>query len=924
MLVASALTGVFAASQVAAAQTATPAAGPLGNQSSNAGPGEVSPPNAGPAEVSNPTSEPSENIQVKVQRRLLRERNAPSAATQLGANQIAQVGVQGSVSTLLRQAPSVNVYQQGIGPNEPVITIRGLRGIEVAETLDDVPMQDLLNGGAGQYLQNLLGGRFNLDQIGGSTIYAGVAFPDRNTFGTIGGTVAFDSLRPSPDRFIDLTGSVGSFGTWQEGFTANSGKLDGFLGSGYNAPSMMLKYSNLQTKGFIDYTPARYNNMEFAFDKPYEDGLSKFQATVLYNTGSGLVTPEPIPVPYLQQNGMFSNYSPDQEFVHQANDYLTIILKDTTYINDWLSAGLSAFYLESDSDSNFYGNPSIFSAPASGIPGSATVGGAAPFNQTIAGFGGQSDYGPGGLFYQPNVVPYNGAAAYPAGSAGCPTAVFNEWNAAGLQSPCGYNSEYIQQHNDTYGLQPRLTITPSDIFGIRNTITVGALIAKETSPIEPTYYGGLPNVPTTAANEAGTFGGAFDGGVYRIIYQTFAQDKIDFLHNTLHMTPGLTFEGTTSGYSSSTVFGGAPSAATLANPYCQAGNECGYGSYSADKWDREILPFFNIDYDLDRILPMAKGTSIYGSYGESALFAPVTDFSPSTLNQSPPYASIVHAFEGGIRYDTARVALNADIYYQKIDRDFGFFEYQGGPEDGLSLYDNNGQRQFQGQEFSAEWKITPRWDLFGNFSHVRARYLQTALASVTVQEDQFGYGERGTNISGIPQWLATFGVDYDHKGWFLGGDEFHARLEGQYTGRQYTTYDVNGLSNVGSFSNVGIPPFGSYLYYQTTAGATTTNPNGGLEPYLVFNLDLNYSLPVRQLGVPVLKKLDFDLNILNLFNKHYYQYYYNQASPASCGTFGANGAFPGQAESSYSCGGNFNDGLPGEPFAATFTVTARF
>ena len=42
--------------------------------------------------------------------------------------------------------------------------------------------------------------------------------------------------------------------------------------------------------------------MLFAFDKPYGGGLSKFQASVLYNTADGLVTPEPIPLPYLAQN----------------------------------------------------------------------------------------------------------------------------------------------------------------------------------------------------------------------------------------------------------------------------------------------------------------------------------------------------------------------------------------------------------------------------------------------------------------------------------------------------------------------------------------------------------------------------------------------------------------------------------------------
>lgn len=863
-------------------------------------------------------------ILVAKQRQILREKNSPSAATKLGSDAILQTGVQGSVATLLRQAPSVYVYQFGIGNNEPVLSLRGARGLETAQTYDGVPMQDLLNGGTGQYLQNLLGGRFNLDQISNVTIYPGVAFPNKNTFGTIGGTIAYESLRPAAEAGVDVIGSIGSFGTYQEGFAANSGKLDGVLGTGYDAPSILLKYTNLQTNGFIDYTPARYNNMEFAFDKPYNEGLSKFEATVLYNTGDGLTIPEPIPVPYLQQNGNFSNYSPDQEFTRQNNDYLTFIFKDDNYINQYLSLGGSLFYIHTDSDTTNYGNPSIFAAPGSGIPGSVTVGGAAPFNQTIAGFGGQGAYGPGAPFYQPGVVSYDGNAAYPPGSAGCPLSVSQQYAAAGLTSPCGYNALYTQQQNDTYGIQPRATISIPEYYGFVNTIQTGGLIAKETSPLLPSYIGGTPNFPHTPETQGGLFGGAFNGGTQRTIYQVYAQDKIDTLQNTLHLTPGLTFEGTGSSYNSGTVFGGTVAPAVLATPYCSTeGNTCAYGAYKATKWDRELLPFFNISYDLDRIIPAARGTSLYGSYGESALFAPVTDFSPSAVGGSVPYASIVHLFEYGAKYNTSKFSLNADYYYQKVDRDFGFFQYQGGPLEGLSLYTNLGERQYQGEEFSGTYQIDQNWQLFGNFSHIRAVYLKQSLASVTIQEDQFGFAGRGDPVSGIPDWLSTFGVDYDHKNWFLAGDEFHTRFEGQYTGRQATTYDVNGFSNVGSFANSGIPPFGTYLYYQTTAGATTYDPNGGIEPFILFNWDINYKLPLRQYTHGYMKSVDFDLNILNLFNKLYYQYVYKQVSPASCPNF-TSGPFAGLAQSSYSCGQQFKDALPGEPFAITFTATAHF
>ena len=919
-----ALTALLAAAP-AMAQVATPAnTAPVNQTPANtpvqapAQAARTSSGGAGPA--SNFVAGTSQSIIVRAQRRLLRETNSPSAVTELGTAQIAQTGVQGSVATLLRAAPSVYVYQQGIGNNEPVLSVRGLRGLEVAQTLDGVPMQDLLNGGSGSYLQNIIGGRFDLDQISGVSIYPGVAYPDKNTFGTIGGTIAYTSLRPSNERGVDLTGSIGSFGTYNEGITINTGRLDGFLGTGNDAPKVLLKYSNLQTNGFIDYTPAKYNNFEAALDKPYDQGLSMFQATVLYNTANGLVNPEPIPVPYLAQNGLFSNYSPDQEFARQQNDYLSIILKDDTYINDYVNVGLTTFYLNSDSTATDYGNPSIFSAP--GVPSSVAVGGAVPFNQTPAGFGQQNDYGPGGDFYQPPVYRYNGATAYPAGSGACPANIAAEYAATGNPSPCGYNAALNITHNDSYGIQPRVVVTLPTYFGVANTIKVGGLAAKETEANSPFFFGGTSIVPQTEGNlstNAGGGGTGASGGVQRTIYQGYLQDKIDLIDNTLHLTPGGTLEGTASSFIGNDVYGGTPSAAQLANPYCAAGNSCNLGFYKATKWDRDLLPFFNISYDLDKILPAAKGVSLYGSYGESALFAPVTDFSPNLIGGAPS-ASIVHLYEGGVKYNTSNLVLSVDYFYQKVDRDFGFFTYQSGPLTGDSLYSNAGQREFKGFEGSAIWQVAPQWQLFANFSHTLAKYLATTLDNVTIQEDQFGIVTKGSPVTGVPDWLSTFGVDYSHHDLALRGDNLNIRFEGQYTGKQQTSYDLSGFENIGPIPGVNAK-YGSYLYYSTVVGNTTYDPNGGINPFVVFNLDANYKLPVRNVGP--LKTIDFDLNILNLFNNQYFQYYYRQVSPTTCGNF-TSGPFKGQPKTSYGCTPQFADGLPGEPFAITFTATAHF
>jgi iron complex outermembrane receptor protein len=715
---------------------------------------------------------------------------------------------------------------------------------------------------------------------------------------------------------------------------------------------VLLQYSNLQTAGFVDYTPARYNNMEFAFDKPYDDGLSKFQTTILYNTGNALYTPEPVPLPYLALNGRFSNYSPDEEFTRQTNDYLTIILKDETYINDYLTVGASAFYLNSDSTQLAYGNTLAFGP--GGVGGSYTVGGAAPFLQTPAGFGlgaGEGLYGPGGLFYSPTAYPYNPLAAFPEGSASCPTVVVNRFKAAGDEAgvPCGLNAILGISHNDTYGFQPRALISPPEIFGITQNIHIGALIAKETSPAGPTYMGGTTDVAQSPANLGGIFqGNAFSGGTQRTIYQGYAQDKIDFLDNTLHITPGATLEGSYSSLVGGQIFGGTPSAAQLATPYCSVPiggngtkanpyqyNPCDYGYFKSNKWDREFLPFFNIAYDFDKIFPALKGLTAYGSTGQSALFAPVGDFEPN-LAGPVPGASIVHLYEGGLKYNTSNVSISADYFYQKVDRDFGFFEYQSGPLNGESAYNSLGQREFKGVEGSVTWQATPDLQFFGNASHQLAKYLVTNVASVTVQEDQFGDAIKGTPISGVPDWTSNFGVDWTPKSVFMEGDMLEVRPTGQYSGHQFATTDLTGFEDIGPLpigAKYGVVTVVNGMptsaYYNAVAGATVTdtNPKDGISPFVLWNLDVNYTLPTP--GLRFLKKVKFDLNVQNLFNHMYFQYFYHQISPANCSNAGNAGTVPsgiykGVALTNYSCTPEFADGIPGEPFSVIFTVSARF
>lgn len=884
-------------------------------------------PTASRAQTGTTATTTVETITVKAQKRLIRERNSPSAVTELGSADIAQTGVAGSVATLLRSAPSVYVYQTGIGNNEPVLSIRGVRGLETAQTLDGVPMQDLLFGGSGSYLQNILGGYFNLDQISDVSIYPGVAYPDQNTFGTIGGTVAYTSQRPTATPEIDLTGSVGNFGTYNEGIELDSGKFDSGFGTGDNAASVMAKYSNEQTKGYIDNTPARYNNFEAAFDKPYDDGLSKLQGTLLFNTANGLYDPEPVPLAYLDQNGLFSNYPTDEELNKQDNQFLTIYLKNDKYVNDYIpDVGITGFYLHAQSITTDWSPVTLFTNTGYSNPYAVGTSDALPFLQTIDGFGEavNGDYGYGNLFYDPQTYYYNGNAEFPAGSAACPESLASQY-PAGSTNPCGYNGQLQVYRSHTWGIEPRATITPPDIYGISNTIKVGGTFAEEISPNPKTYAWGTQDIPQTPGNLVG----GYDGQATRTIFQIYAQDKIDLFDDSLHFTPGLTWEGTHSSEWGDKIFLGIPSASLQATSYCQDGNYCLSGYYKATRWDKEYLPFVNISYDFDKIAPPLAGLSAYGSFGESALFAPVSDFTPSE-GSVVPAPSIVHMYEGGLKYDTPKLAITADYFYQKVDRDFGYYENQ---VTGVFIYSNLGQREMKGVEASFKYQMTPEIQLFGNASHTLAKNLVTALESVTIQEDQFGIVTKDSPVTGVPDWISTFGVDYDKKSILNPGDEFGVRFEGQYTGHQYTSYDLNGFQNVGCVYGVcygqsyndGNPA--GYDYYTLTDGSTTYDPHGGISPFTIFNLDTHYTMETPSLRF--LRQIKFDLNVQNLFNQHFWAYYYKQISPGyqycqdvSNETF-TSGPYKGKSAYNY-CGPEIADGIPGEPTILTFTISAKF
>ncbi len=784
---------------------------------------------------------------------LLKEKNVAAAVSEISPKQIEAEGVQaGSIQSLLKQTPSVNEYQQNAGQGVPVLTIRGARYSQLAETLDGtIPLQDILSGAQGGFLNNNIGSPVTLGQIGSSTVYPGVAPPNKQGFATVGGTIAYETKKPTADPYMKLFAGYGSFNSSHAGFEINTGDIGT---PGPNAPRVLLRYGQAYTSGFPDNNNIRSGEMLFSALKPYNDGLSHLSAVVIYNRADGYLVTAPLPVPLINANSYSYNFPKSLTYTRQDNTYLTAYVGDETYINPHLIVSGKLFYQNSTSDFTSFQNPSTIAFNPN-FPYQVT------FQVPYFAYG---DLGPGSVYQVPGYFSYN------------PTATFGNYLA-------GESAEYNTGGTKEIGFTPT-----AHFFYPHNNITIGGLFVKETTTSGASFvYGSDPMPQTIGYNSI-----AFGGGSQRTVSQVYLQDRIDLLNNKLHIEPGVNITGV---YSSTYVpFSGPHSSATDPN-----------GQYKLQNFGKQADPYLGISYDLP------DDFIAYASYGKGARYAPLSDYSLGIAGSSTqaPKPEVVHLYEAGIRYDTPRLYLNADIFYQKITSAFSFYtNYQTG----FSSYANTGGYQYRGYEASGKFRVTPDLQLFGNFSYNEANYLDSYYALVTPFQGQFGYVFRGEPLSSVPDFLGNFGVQYDH-------GPYSARLSGQYTGQQFITFDFS--PQLPANPEIAPPNPNSTLalatttYYPTAQGNLAQSIAGlpniqhfKLPAYLLMNLLLSYDMPIHGYRIHNLK---FTLNIKNLLGLHYYQHYF--LAPAEIPQNGGFALTPTYASA-----------YVGPPRAFYFDVSAKF
>ena len=144
----------------------------------------------------------------------------------------------------------------------------------------------------------------------------------------------------------------------------------------------------------------------------------------------------------------------------------------------------------------------------------------------------------------------------------------------------------------------------------------------------------------------------------------------------------------------------------------------------------------------------------------------------------------------------------------------------------VSQWQNIGQVNTNGLEFALQYKITPEWRTFLNYTYTNARIESGA--------------KKGLQLTQIPFGVAQFGVGYDRSGW-------QANLLANYYSGSRRSFFLNSTDSLLSYSpswlNIDLnaripltPQIGLTAYLQNLFGGTYEKTNRIYEPATTFRI----------------------------------------------------------------------------------------
>ena len=187
-----------------------------------------------------------EQLQEVVVKGVRAQKNAPYAISNIKKQQLKEFSKTGKeLPFLFSQTPGVMAWSEnGVGTGTTYMRIRGAGDSRINVTLDGVPLNSPEDQCVFWANMNSYG-----SMLGSVQIQRGVG-TSTNGDGAFGGTVALSSMTPLQTPSLEVTGSYGSFNTWNAGLNFSTGLL-------WNHLIFDGAYHETNTDGFIQGTSGR-------------------------------------------------------------------------------------------------------------------------------------------------------------------------------------------------------------------------------------------------------------------------------------------------------------------------------------------------------------------------------------------------------------------------------------------------------------------------------------------------------------------------------------------------------------------------------------------------------------------------------------------------------------------------------------------
>jgi outer membrane receptor protein involved in Fe transport len=623
-----------------------------------------------------------------------------------------------NLETMLQNQPSVFAYSDGplgVGTN---IFYRGFDSGQFSQLFDGVGLDDVFNGGVtggADTVNKVLLLPRNVDSV---ELYRGINNPDVNSYNSLGGTINFLPKMPAATPGGEVGAGVGSFNTYDTHFTYNTGEIDGVR--------QIVGYDHAESDGWIPYTKDRNTNL--FYHGVWDPAPDKHVGFIfVYNLNDGH-TPFQMPVPLLNANGGYYQYSPTVAYENDRDAEYLGILDFDWQISKTIDFDQKFFGGDNNYDRTSFANPADYESAAQ------------PYEL----------YSQGSTSYY-----WKPAYGYVNGPSYVPASVFGS-------TVNGTDYHLYKYSAWAFGWQPTLTATlPNNIVTVGGNVTVARLHSAE-------YFYGAPDVPATLG-----YDNAWDEHDERILASVYAQDDIHLFDDRLHITPGLKFiYAYTSDVDAVGIyypFSGSPHINdTFLSP------TIGVNYKVTD--DFAVFLAFGENFKLPDITALYNGVA--GNADELANGTYVA-YAPTVPSIKPEY---VYDYEFGGRYQHGGVSAEVDFYREDF---FNTFIDASDEATDTTIVTNGGSSRYQGVEVRLQDDINlARYgDLraFINYSYNDARYTSTfhTDSDGATLADSGALVTKGEELGDVPEQLVSFGGTWTDNGW-------RVTLRGRYIGPQQT------------------------------------------------------------------------------------------------------------------------------------------